>query len=286
MRSGKPIPRGTSRSAAAGRESPARQVAAALRDGARRALELDHAREVQRALLPAEPPRVRGIQLGMAYAPAREVGGDFLDFLPCGGGRLAWAVGDAAGHAAPAALLAAMAVGLLRGYGFRRSCGPGPMLRSLNERLGTPRMAPRFLAMLLAVYDELDHSLTMSNGGLPWPHLVRGGTATKIAVAGPPLGVLAGFDYDEIRVVLRPGDVVAFCSDGFTECMNREKIMFGEARLRAVLVASARRRAAAIATALLDAVTAHAGGSGALADDCAAIVVKVDPARTRRAARR
>jgi sigma-B regulation protein RsbU (phosphoserine phosphatase) len=152
------------------------------------------------------------------------------------------------------------------------------MLRYLNERLRLPRMAPRFMAMAFAVYDELDRSLTVSNGGLPWPYLVRDGVTDKIAVAGVPLGILEGFDYDEIRVELQRGDVVALCSDGLTECMNRRMDMFGDARMRATLAANARRSAPDIATALIDAAAAHAGGREAISDDCAVIVLKVDGA--------
>ena len=254
----------------------ARLYEAVLRNERSYEAELCTAREVQLALLPCEPPRVPGIGLGMAYAPARELGGDFLDFLPYGGGRLALAVGDAAGKAAPAALLGSMAVGMLRGYGFQHRCGPGAMLRYLNDRLRLPRLAPRFLAMAFAVYDELDRSLTLSNGGLPWPWRVHDGAADKIAVAGLPLGILDGFDYDEIRVELERGDVVALCSDGLTECMNRRMDMFGEARMRGTLEVNARRSAPDIARALIDAVTEHAGGPEMLSDDCAVIVLKAE----------
>jgi sigma-B regulation protein RsbU (phosphoserine phosphatase) len=252
----------------------ARLHGAVLENERRHERELSTAREVQIGLLPCEPPLVTGIELGMAYVPARELGGDFLDFLPYGGGRLALAVGDAAGKAAPAALLGAMAVGMLRGYGFQHRCGPAEMLRYLNERLRLPRMAPRFLAMLFAVYDQLDRSLTVSNGGMPWPYLVRGGIAEKIAVAGLPLGILDGFDYDEIRVALQPGDVVAFCSDGLTECTDARMDMFGDARMRVTLAAHAPRSAPAIAAALVDACAAHAGSREAIPDDCAVIVLK------------
>jgi sigma-B regulation protein RsbU (phosphoserine phosphatase) len=256
----------------------ARLYEAVLQNEKRYESELCTAREVQLALLPSEPPRVPGIELGTAYAPARELGGDFLDFLPYGGGRLALAVGDAAGKAAPAALLGSMAVGMLRGYGFQHRCGPGAMLRYLNDRLRLPRLAPRFLAMAFAVYDELDRSLTLSNGGLPWPYLVRGGVAGKIAVAGMPLGILDGFDYDEVRVDLEEGDVVALCSDGLTECMNGRMDMFGDARMRETLEAHARRSAPEIARALIDAAAAHAGGRDAITDDCAVIVLKAGAA--------
>lgn len=256
----------------------ARLHGAVLANEQRHEREMCTAREVQVGLLPCEPPKMDGIDLGMAYVPARELGGDFLDFLPYGGGRLALAVGDAAGKGAPAALLGAMAVGMLRGYGFQHRCGPAEMLRYLNERLRMPRMAPRFLAMGFAVYDALDRRLTISNGGLPWPYLVRDGRVDKIAVAGLPLGILDGFDYDEIGIDLQPRDVIAICSDGVTECMAPGGRMFGDARLRAVLAALAARDAGAIARGIVEACAAHAGSRESIPDDCAVIVLKAGAA--------
>jgi len=67
---------------------------------------------------------------------------------------------------------------------------------------------------------------------------------------------------------------VALCSDGLTECMNRRMEMFGDARMRAVLEANARRVAPRIARALMEAVSEHAGGEDAVSDDCAVVVLK------------
>ncbi len=83
-----------------------------VRDEQRLERDLTTAREIQRGLLPRSTPRIAGLEIGSAYVPARELGGDFYDFQAYPNGSLAFAVGDATGKATPAALLASMAVGI------------------------------------------------------------------------------------------------------------------------------------------------------------------------------
>jgi serine phosphatase RsbU (regulator of sigma subunit) len=239
--------------------------------------DLAMAREVQKGLLSPAPPGVRGLDVGLAYAPARELGGDFYDFLPYGGGRTAFAVGDVAGKSTPAALFGAMSVGILRGYGYQHRVGPSAMLRYMNERLHLPRVGPRFLAMVFAVFDEMDGSLTVANGGVPWPYLVSGGRVDKIPIAGMPLGLIDAFEYDDWRRVMQPGDVVALCSDGLSEATGASGEQFGDTRVREVLIEHASAPAQAIAAALLEAAARHSGGRRLLSDDCTVVVLKSSP---------
>src|SRR5205823_11730124 len=76
--------------------------------------DLDTAREIQRQLLPTGAREVPGLDLAAAYVPARELGGDFYDFLPYGEGRLAVALGDVSGKGTAAALYASLAIGTIR----------------------------------------------------------------------------------------------------------------------------------------------------------------------------
>lgn len=245
-----------------------------LADEQRLERDIATAREVQSGLLPATPPKICGLSIGTAASPARELGGDFYDFLPYGGGRTAIAVGDVAGKGTPAALFGAMSIGILRGYGFQHRCGPGAMLRYMNERLQLPRVGPRFLAMTFAVFDEMDRTLTISNAGVPWPYLARAGALDKIPIAGMPLGLMEDFEYDEWSTALMPGDVVVFCSDGISEAMNASREMFGGARLRAVIRENLSRNPDEIARAILNTVAVHSGGLESLSDDCTVVVLK------------
>jgi sigma-B regulation protein RsbU (phosphoserine phosphatase) len=171
-----------------------------------------------------------------------------------------------------------MSVGILRGYGYQHRVGPSTMLRYMNERLHLPRVGPRYLAMVFAVFDEMDGSLTVANGGVPWPYLVSGGRVDKIPIAGMPLGLIDVFEYDDWRRVLRPGDVVALCSDGLSEAAAPTGEQFGDIRVREVLIEHASAPAQTIAGALLEAAARHSGGRRQLSDDCTVVVLKSGPA--------
>ena len=95
--------------------------------------DLAMARLIQRGLLPRRPPRIAGLEIGLAYAPAMVLGGDIYDFVHSGNGQLAVAVGDVAGKATPAALYGSLAVGILRGNSVGTRLEPVSLVRHLNS---------------------------------------------------------------------------------------------------------------------------------------------------------
>src|SRR5580704_6773574 len=213
---------------------------ARLYEGAReseRRLQTDlaTAREIQRGLLPTGAREVPGLELAAAYAPARELGGDFYDFLPYGQGRLAMALGDVSGKGTAAALFASLAIGIIREHIVEHPCPPAEMLRMLNSRLYSAHFDSRFIATLFSVYDASTRRLTISNGGGPYPLLVRDGAVQSVRVAGIPLGLFPDTQYDEVTLELVPGDTVLFASDGILEAFNADLVEFGPDRLEAVL---------------------------------------------------
>ncbi|HWM92518.1 MAG TPA: GAF domain-containing SpoIIE family protein phosphatase [Thermoanaerobaculia bacterium] len=232
------------------------------------------AQRIQQALLPRATPWLSGFQIGVAYEPARDLGGDFYDFLPYGEGRLAVAVGDVAGKALPAALYGSFAIGLLREYAAHGEFRPAQVLEDLNCKLLHVRVDRRFLAMIFAVVDSADRSLTLASSGLPYPYLVRGGQVEPVLMAGLPLGLLPERTYDEVRLEVQPGDVVVICSDGIEESRNGSEEDFGGDRVREVLRGLASGTAYEIADGLLDACRRYSGRSGA-ADDRTVVVIKV-----------
>src|SRR5262249_55800434 len=98
------------------------------------------AREIKRQLLPSGAKEIPGIYLAPGYAPARELGGDFYDFLPYGEGRLAFALGDVSGKGTAAALYGSLAIGILREHSAEHRCPPSEALEMLNRRLYAPRL--------------------------------------------------------------------------------------------------------------------------------------------------
>ncbi len=238
--------------------------------------DLDTAREIQRQLLPTGAREIPGLDLAAAYVPARELGGDFYDFLPYGQGRLALALGDVSGKGTAAALYGSLAIGTVREIVTDHVGEPAVMLALLNQRLYTARLDSRFIAMLFAIYDAPTRRLTLSNAGGPYPLLVRNGHVVSIRLEGVPLGLLPGTQYDESVIDLQPGDVIIFASDGIAESENARQEEFGLQRLSALLSGiSSKDSARAIADRILAETDNHSGSDAAPHDDRTLVVLRV-----------
>jgi phosphoserine phosphatase RsbU/P len=235
--------------------------------------DLATAREIQRGLLPTGAREVPGLELAAAYVPARELGGDFYDFLPYGQGRLAVLLGDVSGKGTAAALFASLAIGIVREHVVDHPCPPNEMLAMLNTRLYNAHFDSRFIATLFSVYDASTRRLTLSNAGGPYPLLVRDGAVQSIRIAGIPLGLFPGTEYEEITLELVPGDTVLFASDGILESFNPELEEFGSDRLSEVLSRVSPDQSAQGIGAIIMAATDDHSGAGAIATDDRTLVV-------------
>jgi len=238
--------------------------------------ELDTAREIQRQLLPTGAREVPGLDLAAGYVPARELGGDFYDFLPYGRGRLGFMVGDVSGKGTAAALYGSLAIGTVREIVVDHASEPASMLALLNQRLLAARLDSRFIAMLFAVYDASTRKLTLANAGGPYPLLVRKGQVQAIRLEGVPLGLIPDTQYDETTIDLEPGDVVLFASDGILESENAAQEEFGPERLKEILSAISQRDSAqAITEQILAATDGHSGAGLAPHDDRTLVALRV-----------
>ena len=238
--------------------------------------ELAMAGEIQRCLLRAGGDRIGPLDVGTAYLPVTALGGDFYDFLPLDSERLVVTAGDVAGKGTPAALHAALAMGLTRGQVLESPGGPATILGRLNGALALPGVDNRFVAMLFGAYEVSTRILRLANAGFPEPILLRRGRLQRIRVRGVPLGLLPGIVYDEVEVPLETGDVVAFVSDGLQEAIDGQEQQFGDRFLVDVLCALATQRAEWIAQGLIRASTAYAGEQEAHPDDRSVVVLKLD----------
>jgi sigma-B regulation protein RsbU (phosphoserine phosphatase) len=238
--------------------------------------DLSTAREIQRGLLPTGAREVPGLELAAAYAPARELGGDFYDFLPYGKGRLAMVLGDVSGKGTAAALFASLAIGIVREHIVEHPCPPAEMLTMLNTRLHAVHFDSRFIATLFSVYDASTRRLTISNGGGPYPLLVRDGAVQSVRIAGIPLGLFPDTQYDEITLDLVPGDTVLFASDGILESFNADLEEFGADRLSDVLArVTPEQSAEDIAADILAATDDYSGAGVIPSDDRTLLVLRV-----------
>jgi serine phosphatase RsbU (regulator of sigma subunit)/predicted ester cyclase len=196
--------------------------------------ELEVARRIQQASLPKEMPQLEEWQITPYYQPAREVGGDFYDFLDLADGRLGVVVGDATGKGVPAALMMASTRSTLRAVA-QASESPGDALRRVNDPLATDIPSNMFVTCFYAILDPNSGRFTYANAGHDLPYLWHGGDAEELRARGMPLGLMPGMSYEEKEIVLEPRDNVLLYSDGLVEAHDPKGEMVGFPRLRALV---------------------------------------------------
>jgi serine phosphatase RsbU (regulator of sigma subunit) len=193
--------------------------------------ELRIARLIQQTLLPKSVPQLGGYELAAFYQPAREVGGDFYDFLDFDDGRLGLVVGDVTDKGVPAALVMATTRTMLRAAA-QRFDSPGEVLKRVNEVL-QPDIPPNmFVTCLYAILDTKSGRLRYANAGHDLPYLRHASSASELRARGMPLGLMPGMGYEEKEAALEAGDGVLFYSDGLVEAHGPQREMFGFPRLQ------------------------------------------------------
>lgn len=196
--------------------------------------ELQVARQVQKSLLPRSLPEVEGWKFGVHWQPARQVSGDFYDFIQLEDGRLGLLIGDVTGKGVPAALMMTTARAHLRGA-MRQLDSPGAVLARVNELL-LPDIPPKtFITAVYSILDPRTGTLVLANAGHDLPYQKRGDGIVQLRATGVPLGLMSGVTYEEKQAELVPGDFLVFYSDGFVEAHNPERELFGFPRLAALV---------------------------------------------------
>jgi sigma-B regulation protein RsbU (phosphoserine phosphatase) len=242
--------------------------------------ELQFAKRVQAALLPTQlPKRLKGVDIAASFASARELGGDFHDFLMPDSHTLIVALGDVSGKGVPAALYSVFAGELVRGRTFRRRylperSSPAAVLMSINTILHERQLEEYYCTLCYAVFDLKRRTVTLANSGLPYPIRVHGDTCAQIELPGVPLGSFFGVTYDEVSFPLASNDLFVFCSDGVFEAMNSRFEEFTAARLIDVVARTRDLTAREIVHAIVDAVAEHRAGYPPN-DDTTVVVLKL-----------
>lgn len=196
--------------------------------------DLELARRMQRSLLPSSPPQVPDYFFFDYYQAARQVGGDYYDYVQLPGGRVAVIVGDVAGKGVPAALLMARLSADVR-FSLASEADPAKAIQQINEGFARQDWADKFVTMLAAVLNPVTSELTIVNAGHMAPILRgRNGNVTDLGedAAGLPLGVAQGYEYESFTHRVEPGDVLTIFTDGFSEAMNSQRELYGIERLK------------------------------------------------------
>jgi serine phosphatase RsbU (regulator of sigma subunit) len=254
-------------------------MAAGLEDSLRMRESLALAMEVQKNLLPGDPPQIRGLDIAGQSTYCDETGGDYYDFLEVTGGEndtVVLVVGDVMGHGVAAALLMATARGILRS----RCAEPGSLadfLGHLNEMLVPDTRGERFMTMLLVTLSDDRTRLRWASAGHGPPLIYDPSTDSFPEMEGGelPLGLLAGEDYEEhVLEGLKPGAIILAATDGLWESKSPDGEIYGPDRSRELLRKTAHLSAAEISQVIHEELEGYRGAAGQ-DDDLTFVVAKI-----------
>ncbi len=231
----------------AAQAAPALQVAqlvrrqeAEARSRERIEQELRVATTIQQNFLPRKLPDLPGWGVSVYYRPAREVGGDFYDFIELPEGQIGIVIGDVTDKGVPAAMVMAATRSVLRASA-QRVVSPGEVLERVNELMCPDMPAKMFVTCLYGVLEPASGRFRFANAGHNLPYVRTADGVTELRATGMPLGLLPGIVYEETQGQLEPGETMLLHSDGVAEAHGPEGEMFGFPRLQDVVGARSGR---------------------------------------------
>jgi len=235
--------------------------------------ELEVAREIQLAMLPAGTYRAFDIEICGVTRPANTVGGDFYDVLPLPDGRVILALGDVAGKGSPAALLMALLLAVLRTLVDER-LEPKPLIERLNAQIVRHSPSSRFITFFYAVYTPATGSLAYVNAGQNPPLIRRrDGRYERLTATGVALGMFDRATYDTLETRIEPGEMLIMYSDGITETEDPAGEPLEEPGLQEVIERHLRDTPAELSAHIISEVEAFAQAPR-FADDLTILILK------------
>jgi serine phosphatase RsbU (regulator of sigma subunit)/putative methionine-R-sulfoxide reductase with GAF domain len=230
--------------------------------------ELEVAQRIQLSFLPECCPPVSGWELAALWRSARQVGGDFYDFIPLparledegGEGRMGLVVADVADKGVPAALFMALSRTLLRTVTIDGR-SPSEAIARTNNLILADAHSDLFVTLFYAILQPWSGDIVYVNAGHMPPLVVRAdeGTAEELRVPGMALGVLPDERFGEYTSHLKPGDALILYTDGVTDALNAEQERFGLDRLKELVRGHRHEPAQELAQTINGAVAAFVG---------------------------
>jgi sigma-B regulation protein RsbU (phosphoserine phosphatase) len=239
--------------------------------------ELSLARQIQMGLLPQEVPADVTIEWAAAEIPAKQVGGDYYDYLSIEPGWLALAVGDVSGKGVTGALLMSnlqASFHMLAGRGIPA----GQMVKEMNALLYKNTPPEKFATFFYADLRAKELRLDYVNAGHNYPMIVGAdGTVRELIAGGPPLGLFETATFESESVNLAPRDSIILYSDGVVEAENERHAGYGDDRFKEILVTNRHLPAEGLKDAVIEDLKRFVGAAPP-SDDITLVVVRIRPA--------
>lgn len=240
--------------------------------------ELMIAANIQKSFLPEEIPFLEGFNIAATTIPAREVGGDFYDFI-VQDENLQFLVADVSGKGVPAALFMALSRTIVRACATPHE-NASKCLSCANNMIVDQShsvTSGMFVTLFFASLNKKNRRLIYTNAGHNPPLLLRASTNSidMIEVTGVALGMGPDMEYEQRQIDIMPGDILLLYSDGIVEAMNPREDLFGQIRLRSSLAATKGLSAQVVLDSILHDLKQFAEGEEQ-SDDITIIVIKAE----------
>jgi sigma-B regulation protein RsbU (phosphoserine phosphatase) len=238
--------------------------------------EVKLAREIQMSFLPKHCPDVPGWDLATFWQAARQVGGDFYDFIPLPREHFALVIADVADKGVGAAMFMALCRTLVRSATINSHRTPAEALARTNEFILMDTASDLFVTMVMADLSPVG-KVTYANAGHNPPMVVHISNphpqVQYLTEHGIALGLINPVNLDDHAIKLEEGDVLVLYTDGVTDALNAKGEEFGLERLEACVQQHMRREAGEIVQAIQDSISQFVGGEPPF-DDLTLVVAK------------
>lgn len=236
--------------------------------------ELGLARQIQKSFLPERVPDVPGYELAAAWRSAREVGGDFYDFIPLPEGRVGISLADVSDKGLPASLFMVLTRTLIRAMAIGKPT-PREALERANDLIIADARAEMFVSAFYCVLEPATGQLSFANAGHNPPLWYRHGEEmlTTLRLHGMALGVHSKIELPEAHIDFQPGDILLIYTDGVTDALNPQGEDFGARRLADIVLSQGDLSAKALVDEILQSVDNFVGTAPPF-DDLTMVVVK------------
>lgn len=236
--------------------------------------EIQLALEVQTRLLSEAVPQLKGWDIATCWIPARQVSGDFYDFISSNQEQLCLAIADVSDKGMPAALYMALTRSVIRAS-LLHAASPAEGITYANRLICNDAAYGMFVTLFYALINPQTGEMQYVNAGHnpPLHYRTRDGQLARLTRTGMALGIDDTIIYEQHSVHVDSGDLILFYTDGLTEAINQQNQEFGEARLKATLLEHKHATASEIVSVLQDSIASFAGNNEPF-DDITMVVAR------------
>lgn len=235
--------------------------------------EMKLATEIQNNLLPTKLPEIPGYEFSGISIPAKEVGGDYYDFIHISENTMACCLGDVSGKGMPAAMLMSNLQATMHSQ-VMHDPEPQPCMSTTNRLLFHNTDTKQYATFFYGILDWQKHEFKFTNAGHNPPMLFKTDCSMQeLKTVGIPLGFLESFEYTQESVSIQPGEFMVIFTDGISEAMNYEEEEFSEERMIGILKQCEGKSAEQVLKELIAAVKNHSGDTEQ-SDDITVMVIK------------